>query len=55
MENKSKQQTHRDLLGGPRVQVHAADLADVHAKVAVDAGAADAEEHAEVNRCPARA
>ena len=46
--------TYRDLDRRPRVEVDGADLGDVHAQVAVDAGAADAQEHAQVPGGPPR-
>ena len=43
-----------ELLGRPGVEVDRLDARDVHAEVAVNAGAADAQEHAQIPRAPAR-
>ena len=43
------------MVGGPRGEVDTLDLADVDAEVAMDAGAANAQEKAKVPGCPSRA
>ena len=45
---------HLDVFRRPCVEVDGADLGDVHAEIAMDARAADAQEYPEVQRRPAR-